>query len=342
VQRLLDHPEAEEEDRITAFNQRVILDPLNRNRLIEAELMRTKDFERDELFPITRWLIQNGEHNRLLAFVNQEKIKTHEQLTLNYMSALTGAGRISELERLVDDPETRLSRATRTYHKAHLMLIKSVPSGGISVEVMREQLNKAKDAAILEKRPDLLMHIASYAEKFRLHDIAVDVFRYSAMHMGKVERSGFAGWLRCALAKGDTASFAAAAREASRRWPDDQSFAEHVIYADLLVGERVETQLKRATKLLDLRPDNSVRKLIVALGYWRLGDPKTTVKHLMHIKLDDVSLGQQAIFAALARGSGFSKEADLVEKGIPATAGMLPEEREELARSRLHVSSHTP
>jgi len=334
ISRLTAHPEAGEEDRIAAFHHRVILDPLNRAKLIEAELMRTRDFERDELFPIVRWLVQNGENARLLAFVDADKIKTHEKLIMTYMTALTVMGRVSELERLVDDPETRLSRSMRAYQKAHLLFVKGVTGGGLDLEQLREHLARAKDMAIVEKRPDVLMSIADYAEKRNLFDIAQEVYRHSALNMAKGERMAFAGWLRNALKMGDTNSFSSAAREASRRWPDDQAFSEQVIYADLLVGERVESQLKRATQLLELRPENSVRKLIVALGYWRLGDASSAVKNLMHIKLDDVSLGQQAIFAAMARGSGFPKEADLVENAIPPSAGMLPEEREALARSK--------
>lgn len=334
IERLLEHPEAKEEDRVTAFHHRVLLDPLNREKLIEAELVRTRDFERDDLFPISRWLLQNGESGRLLAILDPEKIKTHEGLVMTYMTALTNLGRISELERLVDDPETRLSRSMRAFQKAHLDFIKGVTGGGLDVTRLRDQLGRVKDAAIVERRSDVLTRLAEYAEQRNLHDLAADVFRYSALNMAKGERIAFAGWLRNALKMGDTASYAAAAREASRRWPDDQAFAENVIYADLLVGERVETQLKRATQLLELRPENSVRKLIVALGFWRIGDPASAVKNLMHIKLDDVSQGQRAIFAALARGSGFPKEADLVEKSIPSSAGMLPEEREALARSK--------
>lgn len=334
VEMLPSHPLAVEQDRITAFANKVILDPLRKDKLIEAELVRTRDLKRDELFPITRWLVENGEFGRLIAFVNVDEIKTHERLVLNYMTALTGLGRFAELEQLVDDPQTRITRAVRLFQKAHLTFIKGLAKKDIPLDALREQLDRAKDAAILEKRSDILLVIADYAEQRNLPDLATQVYRYAALNMPKVERKAFSGWLRCARRAGDTSSFASAAREGSRRWPDDQGFAESVLYADLLTGEHVEAQLSRATKLLELRPDNSARKLIVALGYWRLGDPATAVKNLMNINLNDVSIGQQAIFAALARSSGFLKEADLVENNIPARASMLPEEREALARSK--------
>lgn len=331
---LLAHPLAVEEDRVTAFAQKVMLEPLQKEKLIEAELIRTRDLKRDDLFPITRWLVENREFGRLIAFVNVNEIKTHERLILNYMTALTGLGRFAELEDLVDDPQTRISRSVRLFQKAHLTFIKGVAARKVPTEELREKLGRAKDAAILEKRSDLLLIIADYAEQRGISELATEVYRYSALNMSKVERKAFAGWLRSALRAGNTESFAAAAREGARRWPDDQGFAENVVYADLLTGEHVEAQLKRATKLLELRPENSVRKLLVALGYWRLGDAATAVRSLMNIDLNQVTIGQQAVFAAMARGSGFNKEADLVEKAIPARASMLPEERDALARSK--------
>ena len=45
----LQHPDAQEGDRIMAFDHRVKNDPLNKSRLIEEELIRTRDLKRDDL-----------------------------------------------------------------------------------------------------------------------------------------------------------------------------------------------------------------------------------------------------------------------------------------------------
>ena len=329
------HPLADERDRVAAFDQQVRLEPLRREQFIEAELRRTSELERDALFPISRWLVENKEFARLLAFLDVSKIKTHEMLLLNYMTALSALGRLNELERLVLDPETKIAASMRTFYRMHLTFVKGVAQGQVNMDLIKNMLVTCRNAALTEKRPDIIMSVGDYAEQRGLNDVAMETYKMAALNMGKVERRALAGWLRTALNCGDTAAYKRAAAEGARRWPDDQTFQEHNIYADLLQGEHVETQLKNATRLLELRPDDSLRKLIVALGFWRLGDAATALSNMQNIKLDDVGgVGRQAIFAALARANGFPDVAATVEEKFPTRTTMLPEEREALARSK--------
>jgi hypothetical protein len=326
VKLLEAHPDLEESDRVLAFDHRVRLDPLNRNRIIEAELARTRDFQRDERYPICRWLAVNGEFNRLVAVTNVEDIKTHELLLLNYMGALSMLGRLSELEALVDDPETHISVASRSFYKAHLALVKGVSGGMLDRDKMLALLTRARDAAFNERRADMLMRLAEYSESHGFPSIALDVYKTSALSIKQRVREAFAGWMRLALLQGDTQSYRQAAREGGRRWPDDQNFIDGVIYSDLLTGENVERQLSRAKKLLEVRPDDAARRLLVALGNWRMGNDGSVTESLKAIsRAEDVgSPGRQAVYAALARQTGLAQDA----LSIDTTKTMLPEERD--------------
>jgi hypothetical protein len=260
-------------------------------------------------------------------------------MMLTYLNALTQKERLNDIEHLINDPETLIGRSVRMFFRVHLMFVRGVKSNALNWEDLRDELVSAKNAAILDKRVDILMLMGEFASQRMMPDVAAEIFKATALGLGRdyrrYERRAFTGWLQASLSSGDTASFRLAAKEGSRRWPDDQTFKENSIYADLLLGENVERRLREAVDLLDMRPDDSARKLIVALGYSRLADPSNTVSYMQNVKLDDVGgHGRQAVYAALAWRCGFADAAKEVEKGIPAGATMLPEERYTLERSR--------
>ena len=78
----------------------------------------------------------------------------------------------------------------------------------------------------------------------------------------------YEGLVRLCQSSGKMAEMLEAAREAVRRWPDDENFMERYLYANLIAGNDVELALERALSLLAKRPDDSTIKLCAAVGYY--------------------------------------------------------------------------
>ncbi|MCX6858250.1 MAG: hypothetical protein NTV80_25495, partial [Verrucomicrobia bacterium] len=187
----------------------------------------------------------------------------------------------------------------------------------------------AKEAADTEHQSDLLEKIAKYSEDRGHNDIAEQAYRSVAINP-KTERVGFQGLLRTTEWNGNTEALIAASSEAVRRWPDDSNYLEHYLYVSLLAGRKVELSLSQVEKLLEAQPKDQLRRLLVALAYWRLHDLETAVNHLEGMDLRRLTPGQQAVFAAIARDSSVDNAKSAAHEvviHIDPKARMLPEER---------------
>jgi tetratricopeptide (TPR) repeat protein len=226
----------------------------------------------------------------------------------------------------VKDPKVNsiLSHSVSTFFRAHLAYVLNK-----SAEETRSALIVAKQAADTEHQSGLLEKIAKYSEDRGHNDIAEDAYRSVALNP-QTERIGFQGLIRTTEWNGNTEALIAASSEAVRRWPDDGNYLEHYLYASLLAGRKVELGLSQVEELLQRQPNDQVRKLLVALAYWRLQDFEKAVAHLEGMDLRHLTPGQQAVFAAIARDSSVENAksaAHEVVLNIDPKARMLPEER---------------
>ena len=154
--------------------------------------------------------------------------------------------------------------------------------------------------------------------------------------MARTERAGHLGLLRASAANGNTALFLESARAAVERWPDDPLFVEQLAYAHLIVGHQVENSIAELTRLLEQRPDDPGRLLMLALAHWRLRDAGTSIEVLGKADVAGLTPGQRAVYAALAKGQADEewgrRRAEAI-RGIDRQAAMLPEERQFLERA---------
>ncbi len=318
------HAKSTEEARVAALGLRIALDPKQREPLIDMEMRRCAALPREELYPLVRWLVVQRDFSRVLNFLTPrlKDIKSFQPLMLNYLTALSALERWQEVEALVTDKEVILSVPNRAFYEAHLASIKGKSLDEVKRLMMIVVTSGQGDA-------ELLMNLGAYCETPQRQLLDIAELAYEACtRVPRKDRQAFPGWIRVAKARGNTAGLLKAAAEANRRYPDDQNYIENVLYARLLIGLDLENSLARAVRLLTANPNDSVRKLIVALGYWRLYDDASAIENCQKIDLNYTSVGQQAIFAAIAYGAGFKPEAELVLNKIPANAMMLPEERE--------------
>lgn len=326
IERLRSHPKAGGWHLAEALTREARLNPARRPQFIQEAIEQARGKTREELLPLVRWLVEQREFAQVVALVNEDEVKTYLPLLENYLTALTFLGRFQDLERLVMDPEVNaiLNQTLKAFYRAHLAFVTRKPPAQV-----REALSTARAAAELEKRGDLCLRLAQYAEARGHADLALDAYR-SAAAMRQTEREGYQGLIRTAEAVGNSPLMLESAREAVARWPDDPVYLERLLYIRLLLGTGIEAALADAQRLLEQRPDDAVRLLTTAMGHWRLRDPAGAAEPVAKTRPADLSPGQRAVLAAITRGQGTAEAAAQARRlalAIDPKAPMLPEER---------------
>lgn len=329
------HPRANGWHEVAAMKRRISLSPSRRTQIIQEAVMKYQSAERDKRVPFVRWLVLEREFLQVVALVDKEDAKANRDLLENYLTALTLLGRFNDLSDLVEDPKVAeiLNKTVRAFYRAHLAFVKNAPK-----EEVREKLISARIAAQDEGRGDMLLAIARYAEARGIMDVALDAFKTASLNR-RMEREGYEGLVRLSQTTGNLPALMEATREAVRRWPDDENFMETHLYASLVAGLDVELALERSLNLLAKRPDDSQVKIAAALGYYWFGDLDMSANHMQRVDLNKCTLGQQAVFAFLAKTCGYPDAAATVVKTIPTNATLLPQEEVFLKRAKEPVSA---
>lgn len=320
------HPLAEEEHRIAALRRVAALHPERKAQLIETALKNRRDAKREDLVPLARWLTLESQKDesyaeKLVAFLDEDQVLDYIPLLENYLNALTVLKKNQDLERLIKDPRARLTPAQKTFYLMHLAYIK----GDRELDLDEKMLD-ALLAAQSERRADMVMKIASYAEIRGRLLVAEQAFR-SATTYKQIEREAFDGLLRLSYQNGNSKGFMDASIETAQRWPENQFYLERAAYASLLSGIEMEGAIQQAIRLHQDRPDDSQRKLIMALAFARQMDPKAATQYLERINLSDLSLGQGAVLCGIMKAAGIDQQSKKIANQIPEGTTMLPEEQ---------------
>ncbi|HSJ02394.1 MAG TPA: hypothetical protein VK956_08075, partial [Verrucomicrobium sp.] len=337
--RLIDllsrHPLAKEEHRVASLRRLVELEPDQKQAVITKAMADRKGSKREDLVPLARWLTLENENEKLLAFLDVNMVRDYPPLLENYLNALTLLGRNDELASLINDPRTQLTTAIRSFHKAHLAYVTKE-----SWQIVNDRLNEALAAIQSEGRQPMLLMIADYAEKREHMKVAQEAYK-AASRSNRADLPGYEGLLRLSYKNGNTLGYFSAAQETVQRWPEKETFLERYLYSALISGVDMELSMTRAEKLLSERPNDSMRKLIVALGQTRMANPKLAAESLQKIDLGELSVGQGSVLCGIMQTAGYGDQARSLANKIPEETVMLPEEKQFLmiAKSGATVTS---
>ena len=327
------HPLAGEEQRIAALRRTVKLEPARKDEIMNKAMEDRRKASREDLVPLARWFVQEGEHERLLGYLKKEVVQDYAPLLGQYLNALTLANRHDELAAIVKDPRTRLSLSDRAFFQAHLAFVTRK-----SWDDVNKLLVQAVSAAEADMRPQNYLIIAKWAEQHGHPVVAEQAYRVASLNrVGEgIQRQGFDGLLKLTYLNGNSKGFLEATRDTARRWPENQHFLERSLYASLLAGVEIETAIPRVEKLYETKPDDTQRKLLMALvSYWMM-EPKGALKYIKQINLSELSPGQGAVLCGILYrvGDQAAAEAKRVAQQISRDAPMLPEERKFLLEVR--------
>lgn len=332
IARLEGHPLAKEAHRIAALKRRVQLEPGRKQEILRQAVETRRGMARDDRVPLARWLYQERDAEKILALLREDEVRDHPALLHDYFNALSLLHRYDDLERLVKDPRCRFTNAERDFHMVHLAFVKNTLTKQPNDDIDR-LLVTAVNSAMKESQVRMLLELGRYAEMRKRFRTALEAYKVAAGSPA-AEREAYEGMLRSSYHMGSMKDYAAITRETARRWPSHQYFAEQFLYASLLSGEGMETMAEQARVLLEARPKDSQRKLLMALASYRFGDRAECARHLQNTTPQDLTPGQRAVFSGLARSAGFGDEAGKLAAAIPEDTPMLPEEEKFLRLAR--------
>jgi hypothetical protein len=324
VERLEAHPLADEPHRIAALKRRAAREPARKEEILRAAVESHRGMKREDLVPLARWLFEERDSQKILDLLKEDEVRDFPPLLHEYFNALSILGRYDDLERLVKDPRSRFTAAERDFHLVHLAFVRNTLTNQPMDEIDK-LLVQAVNSAQREGQVKMLLELGRYADTRKHYRIAMESYK-AAARVPSTERAGFEGMLKASYNLGSMKDYASIAHETVRRWPSNQYFIEQYLYACLLSGEAIETSADRASRLLEARPKDSQVKLLMALASHRFGDRAACAGHLQNSALQDLTVGQRAVFCGLARSAGFTDVAEKLAAGIPDAAPMLPEE----------------
>lgn len=324
IERLENHPLAKEPHSIAALKRRAALDPANKQKILTAAVESRSGKKREELVPLVRWLYEERDSRRILQLLKEDEVRDYPPLLREYFNALSMLERYDDLERLVKDPRSRFSNAERDFHLVHLTFVKCTLTKK-PMDDIDALLVKAVNSALRENQVQMLLELGRYADVRKRHRTAMEAYK-AASTTPMTERAGYEGMLRASYNLGSMKDFKTISQETVRRWPSNEYFTEQYLYACLLSGESVEIAFDRASRLLEARPKDSQRRIIMALASHRIGDREACISHLQNCTFKDLTPGQQGVYAGLARSLGLSTEAESLEADVTDETLMLPEE----------------
>ncbi|MEI6537592.1 MAG: hypothetical protein WCN98_19775, partial [Verrucomicrobiaceae bacterium] len=310
--------------KIASLRRLAMEEPDHKQAIILKAIDDRSGAKREQLVPLASWLISEKQPELLLKFIKEEQAREYAPLLPHYLNALTMMNRMDEVERIVKDTRTRLTTAERDYYLVHLAYLKNKMTDK-SNEELDKQLVDAVSSSLKENRLDLLSQLGQYAEIRGRYRTSMQAYKAVSLNT-KTEREGYEGMLRVSYLMGSSVDFASIARETARRWPDNQTFLERYFYSCLLNGSEMEVVGERCRKLYEARPDDPLRKLLMSLASYRMGDLDSCVRYLKETSLSTLTPGQGAVFCGMLRSIGFIKQAGDLARKIPDDLPMLPEE----------------
>lgn len=298
----------------------VSLDPSMRVRAAEEVMERIGRSSPEAMAAAAHWLNRQEQFARTVALVLPDVARTHPRLTQLRYEALVGLGQ---------------DRAAYDFIRAD-----GVPGDAVALEFLRcAAAARLKDEAAVDghlrnlltltrRQPRQMRAVAEFALRHRRTEIATEANRILSRHPREAE-AAFRSLLRTAATEGETWAARDYARKLAALRPDDESVRLQVAYYDLLLEEEVDRAFAAVEGLHRERPRDFQRRVALALGHLRRGEPERAgalIEGQMVVWRDLPPSARAVVVATLGANGRESSVARLLPR-VPL-ARLHPEERE--------------
>ena len=220
------HPLAKAPQKLVALDLIEHSDPSRHDELVAQAIAQWKNGDASELLALATWLNGKKEFEKTLEVVPVEKALLGRELFLQYLDALGGLERWSEIKQLLQGDRYPLDPVVQ-----HMYLARCNAQLGEKTAA-ENNWQRALEAAAGE--PGKLITVGEYAEKNGIVDVAQSAFDSAAQQSPKL-RVAQQGRLRLAQRSGDTKKIHAVLADMLKIWPNDAAVENDEGYTRLLL-----------------------------------------------------------------------------------------------------------
>lgn len=331
AQTLETHPLARAPHKLLAVDLKIREHREQRAELIAQAIAQWKDAEPEETAVLATWLNGKGEFQLLLDAIPLEKAITARELFLQYVDALGGLGRWSEIKELLDRDRYPLDPMVQKMYLARC----NAQLG----EKAASENNWQRALEAGHGDPGKLVTLGSYAEKNGALEVAGAAYDEAAAESPKL-RAAQQGRLNIAQASRETKKIHAVLADMLAVWPNDPAVLNDEAYTRLLLipsepapadqpstTSEIEGIEQLAAKLVERDPGSLPHRSLLALARLRLRRYAGAMEAYANIQASRSALTPSAlaVHAAVLAANGRADDAATEIREIDMKR-LLPEE----------------
>src|SRR2546430_4590458 len=226
AERLASHPLSKAPQKLLALDLLEHVDASRRDELVAQGIAQWKNGDASDLLALATWLNGKKEFEKTLNAIPLEKALLGRELFLQYLDALGGLERWSEIKQLLLNDRYPLDPVVQHMYLARCNAQLGEKAAG------ENNWQRALEAAAGD--PGKLITVGEYAEKNGIADVAQPAFDNAAQVSPKL-RVAQQGRLRLAQRNGDTNKIQALLAEMLKIWPNDAAVQNDEGYLRLLL-----------------------------------------------------------------------------------------------------------
>jgi len=234
-QRLASHPLSRAPQKLLSLDLVDRATPSRHDELIAEGIAQWKDGDSDDLLALATWLSGKTEFQKTLETIPLEKALLSRELFLQYVDALGGLGRWSEIKQLLESERYPLDPVVQLMYLARC----NAQLGEKTAAENNWQRALESAGGDVGK----MISLGEYAEKNGIVDVAQSAFSAAATEAPKL-RAAQQGRLRIAQRGGDTKKIHAILADMLKIWPNDAAVQNDEGYTRLLLMSSSERGAK--------------------------------------------------------------------------------------------------
>jgi tetratricopeptide (TPR) repeat protein len=225
-QKLALHPLAKAPQKLLALDVQEHIDASRRDELVAQGIAQFKNGDANDLLALATWLNGKKELEKTLETIPLDKALLGRELFLQYLDALGGLERWSEIKKLLESDRYPLDPVVQHMYLARCNAQLGERTAG------ENNWQRALEAAVGE--PGKLLSLGEYAEKNGIVDVAQSAFDAAAVQSPKL-RFAQQGRLRIAQRSGETNKIHAVLSDMLKIWPNEAAVQNDEGYTRLLL-----------------------------------------------------------------------------------------------------------
>lgn len=319
MQLIEKHPNNTPGMRYSALSARIRARPQDRDKVIEAEVLRVKGQGVEILRPALTWLLQEQQPERVLELLSGDIHLKSGPLLHSYLLALGALNRWSDIEMILK----KKLPVSETF--VHLWKARTAEKLDTGIRTVRHHLEAAFAQTLGGQDESSARMTAEAAEEMGQWDLASRFYNdIASLH--PLSRGLMLEKVQTMATRGrSTEAALLAADRLTELHPDNQVYKQRTLYLRLIAGHEIETASVAVSQLSNTEKNSPVI-LLQALAAYRLGDITQVRTFLENLDVKtDFSPGQNAVHAGLRSICGETAQAYRLAEPIPSIM-LLPEE----------------